>query len=78
MFLKNCWYVAAWAHELIDGRMLPRTLLEEPVLLFKSEGGKVVATVTGTAARHQIPETGYVRAVVRTGDQRAWIQPHWR
>jgi hypothetical protein len=21
MFLKNCWYVAAWDHELIDGRM---------------------------------------------------------
>ena len=43
MFLKNCWYVAAWDHELIDGRMLARTLLEEAVLLYKSESGKVVA-----------------------------------
>ena len=34
MFLKNCWYVAAWDHELIDGRMLARTILEEAVLLF--------------------------------------------
>jgi len=43
MFLKNCWYMAAWDHELIDGRMLARTLLEEAVLLYKSESGKVVA-----------------------------------
>lgn len=43
MFLKNCWYVAAWDHELIDGKMLPRTILEEPVLLYKSESGKIVA-----------------------------------
>jgi len=43
MFLKNCWYVAAWDHELIDGKMLARTLLEEAVLLYKSESGKVVA-----------------------------------
>ena len=31
MLLKNCWYVAAWDHELIDGRMLARTILEEAV-----------------------------------------------
>jgi phenylpropionate dioxygenase-like ring-hydroxylating dioxygenase large terminal subunit len=43
MFLKNCWYVAAWDHELIDGRLLARTILEEPVLLYKSEAGRVVA-----------------------------------
>src|SRR4030095_9817450 len=43
MFLKNCWYVAAWDHELIDGKLLPRTLLEERVLLYKGESGKVVA-----------------------------------
>jgi phenylpropionate dioxygenase-like ring-hydroxylating dioxygenase large terminal subunit len=43
MFLKNCWYVAAWDHELLDGKMLARTILEEAVLLYKSESGKVVA-----------------------------------
>lgn len=43
MFLKNCWYVAAWDHELIDGKLLPRTLLDERVLLFKGESGKVIA-----------------------------------
>lgn len=43
MFLKNCWYVAAWDHELVDGKLLARTLLEEAVLLYKSESGKTVA-----------------------------------
>ena len=43
MFLKNCWYVAAWDHELIDGKLLARRLLQERVLLFKGESGKVIA-----------------------------------
>jgi phenylpropionate dioxygenase-like ring-hydroxylating dioxygenase large terminal subunit len=43
MFLKNCWYVAAWDHELIDGKLLARQLLEERVLLYKGESGQVVA-----------------------------------
>ena len=32
-FLQNCWYVAAWDHELIDGKLLARTILEKPVVL---------------------------------------------
>jgi phenylpropionate dioxygenase-like ring-hydroxylating dioxygenase large terminal subunit len=43
MFLKNCWYVAALDHELIDGRLLGRTLLGEQVLLYRGDSGKVVA-----------------------------------
>lgn len=27
VFLMNCWYVAAWDRELIDGRLLARTIL---------------------------------------------------
>jgi len=42
-FLMNCWYMAAWDHELIDGKLLARTLLEEPVLLYRGESGRVVA-----------------------------------
>ncbi len=33
-FLMNCWYVAAWGHELIDGRLLARTILGQPVVLY--------------------------------------------
>jgi phenylpropionate dioxygenase-like ring-hydroxylating dioxygenase large terminal subunit len=42
-FLMNCWYVAAWDHELIDGKLVARTILEEPILLYKGDSGKVVA-----------------------------------
>jgi len=42
-FVMNCWYVAAWDHELIDGRLLARTLLGRPVVLYKGESGRVVA-----------------------------------
>ena len=42
-FLLNCWYVAAWDHELIDGRLLARTILDRPVVLYKGDSGRVVA-----------------------------------
>src|SRR4030095_3129172 len=29
-FLKNTWYVAAWDHELIDGKLLARMILAKP------------------------------------------------
>jgi phenylpropionate dioxygenase-like ring-hydroxylating dioxygenase large terminal subunit len=43
MFLRNCWYVAAIDHELIDGKLLSRRLLGEHVLLYRGESGKVTA-----------------------------------
>lgn len=42
-FLMNCWYVAAWDHELIDGKMLARTLLGKPIVMFRGESGQFVA-----------------------------------
>lgn len=42
MFLRNSWYVAAFDNEV--GRTpLARTLLNEPVVLFRTEDGKAVA-----------------------------------
>jgi nitrite reductase/ring-hydroxylating ferredoxin subunit len=43
MFIKNSWYVAAWASELEQGKLLARTILKERVLLYKGIDGKVVA-----------------------------------
>jgi nitrite reductase/ring-hydroxylating ferredoxin subunit len=43
MLLKNCWYVAALDHELIDGKLLSRRLLGEHVLLFRGESGQLFA-----------------------------------
>ena len=43
MFIKNCWYVAAWDIEVPEDGMLARTLLNEPVLLYRGSEGQVVA-----------------------------------
>jgi vanillate O-demethylase monooxygenase subunit len=43
VFLWNCWYVAAWDHELIDGTKLARTILEKPVVIYRGESGRYVA-----------------------------------
>jgi len=42
-FLMDSWYMAAWDHGLIDGKLVARTILEEPVLLYKGDSGRVVA-----------------------------------
>jgi vanillate O-demethylase monooxygenase subunit len=42
-FLTNCWYVATWDEELTDGKLLARTILEQPVLLYRGASGRVVA-----------------------------------
>ena len=38
-FLHNYWYVAAWAKELEPGKLLARTFLNEPVVLFRTPDG---------------------------------------
>lgn len=43
MFIKNCWYVAAWDYELIDGALLGRTILNEKVLLYKGKDNTAYA-----------------------------------
>ncbi|MGB3068206.1 MAG: aromatic ring-hydroxylating dioxygenase subunit alpha [Ottowia sp.] len=43
MFIRNCWYVAAWDIEVPEEGMLARTLLNEPVLLYRDSQGKAVA-----------------------------------
>ena len=43
IFLRNCWYVAAWDHELLHGAKLARTILEKPVVLFRGDSGRYIA-----------------------------------
>ena len=43
MFMKNCWQVAAFSREVVPGRMLPRRLLDQPLVLFRASTGRVVA-----------------------------------
>ncbi|MFM5953453.1 MAG: Rieske 2Fe-2S domain-containing protein [Novosphingobium sp.] len=42
MYLRNAWYVAAWSHELGED-LITRTILEQPVLLYRKENGDPVA-----------------------------------
>lgn len=43
MFPRNFWYVAAMGHEVKPGDLFPRTLLGEPVLMFRRQDGTAVA-----------------------------------
>lgn len=41
-FYRNTWYVAAWSHEIGEG-LLPRRIMDEPVLLFRDGNGRAGA-----------------------------------
>jgi len=43
MFLKNCWYMGGWDHEVMDGRLLERRLLDQPVVFYRGDSGQIVA-----------------------------------
>jgi phenylpropionate dioxygenase-like ring-hydroxylating dioxygenase large terminal subunit len=43
MFIRNTWYVAAWSHEVAGAELFSRTIIGTPVLLYRKEGGEVVA-----------------------------------
>jgi vanillate O-demethylase monooxygenase subunit len=38
-YLRNTWYVAGWAKDLQPGALLPRRLLDEPLVLFRDSSG---------------------------------------
>ena len=42
-YLRNAWYVAAWSDDLADGPLLARTILKEPVVLYRKSDGHVAA-----------------------------------
>lgn len=43
MFLRNCWYVVAWDHEIPADGLFNRTVIGEPLLLFRRADGTIVA-----------------------------------
>lgn len=43
MFLSNTWHMAAWAEQVPVGALVSRTILNEPVLLFRDANGTAVA-----------------------------------
>jgi len=51
MFVRDCWYVAAWSHEVAGDSLLARTMLGEPVCLFRRTGGAIAAVADRCAHR---------------------------
>ena len=64
MFLRNCWYVVAWEHELSAVEMLTRRVLDEPILLYRKSNGDVVALADRCCHRHAPLSLGDRKSVV--------------
>ena len=43
MFIRNAWYVIAWDHEVPRDGLFTRTVIGEPVLLYRTAAGDIVA-----------------------------------
>ncbi|MGE6191088.1 Rieske 2Fe-2S domain-containing protein [Pseudomonas aeruginosa] len=43
MYLHNCWYVAAWNYEIEPEGLLARTIINEPIVLFRKADGSIAA-----------------------------------
>jgi len=41
-FIRNCWYVAAWDHELTPGKLFPITICDVPLVLYRTDAGEIV------------------------------------
>src|SRR3712207_5910835 len=44
MFIRNAWYIAAWANEVQD-KPLARRILNERIVLFRDKQGKAAALI---------------------------------
>lgn len=60
MFLRNAWYVAAWAHE-VTGTPIERRLLDEPVALYRQQSGAPVAI--GSLCPHRFASMGHGKVI---------------
>lgn len=39
MFIRNCWYVIAWDHEIGADALFSRTVLGESILIYRTSSG---------------------------------------
>ncbi|KKW91562.1 aromatic ring-hydroxylating dioxygenase subunit alpha [Sphingobium chungbukense] len=67
-WLRNCWYMAAWADELPPGSNLTRTIIDVPLLLWRDGEGRARALVDRCAHRLAPLSMGRIeRDIVRCG-----------
>jgi len=51
-YIRNVWYVVAWTTEMEDGKPLGRTVIEEPVVIWRGADGDLVAMEDRCPHRH--------------------------
>ena len=61
MFLRNCWYVAAWDHEVHRMQPMRRVLLGDAVVLYRKADGAPVALEDRCCHRHAQLSMGRVK-----------------
>jgi vanillate O-demethylase monooxygenase subunit len=42
-YVRNAWYVGAWSDDLAEGQLLARTILDEPIVLYRMSNGTPAA-----------------------------------
>jgi len=42
-YVRNAWYVAAWSHEIEAAKPFAVSILDEPIVIYRSESGRLVA-----------------------------------
>jgi phenylpropionate dioxygenase-like ring-hydroxylating dioxygenase large terminal subunit len=42
-YVRNAWYVAGWSHELEAGKPIPVSILDQPIVIYRAESGRLVA-----------------------------------
>ncbi len=42
-YVRNAWYVAAWCDGVADGQLVTRTIMDEPIVLYRKTDGAVAA-----------------------------------
>lgn len=52
LYVRNCWYVAAWSHELPLGQLFRIVIAGQPVLLYRKGDGTLVALADQCCHRH--------------------------
>lgn len=52
MWVRNCWYVVAWEHEIPEGGFLARTVLGEPLLVYRTASGALTVMEDRCCHRH--------------------------
>ena len=43
MWIRNAWYVAAWTHEIEPGHIHARTIIDQPLVIYLTAYGAIVA-----------------------------------